>query len=125
MKQESTMTRIHHLPAALTLVAALAAALTASNAAMAQSVTGADARVAFEAALQEYRAGHHAGAYGRFAQLADRGHVESARIAGTLYRHGIALHGADWFASPSQLEHWDRLVRADELRFSALLLAGE
>jgi hypothetical protein len=119
------MTRLFHKPAALTLVAALATGLMAPHAALAQPEMGADTQRAFQVALQQYQAGRHAGAYGRFVQLADRGHVESARIAGTLYRHGMALHGSDWCASPSQLEYWDRQVRADEQRLASLVLAGE
>jgi hypothetical protein len=66
--------------------------------------------VVFADALQLYRHGRFSAAYGRFAQLADTGHVESARIALVMLRHGPDLYDADWTATPAQLAAWERMV---------------
>lgn len=61
-------------------------------------------------AMQAFRAGRHAAAYARFAALADAGHAPSAQIALLMLRHGPALFGSDWYATPAQQMRWNALV---------------
>lgn len=63
---------------------------------------------AYERAVQAFRGQQWAAAYGRFAQLADAGHVPSAEVA--LLMHGSPLFGNGWSASPGQQRHWNALV---------------
>lgn len=64
----------------------------------------------FEQARAEYEIGHYPQAYARFAQLADGGHAEAARIALQMRRHGRTLYGSEFTAVPSQIERWARLL---------------
>jgi hypothetical protein len=57
-----------------------------------------------------YREGRWSGAYGRFAALADQGHLEAARIAMHMLRMGPVLYGTDWGASQPQIDLWSRLA---------------
>lgn len=72
------------------------------------SVTGAEEQGLFAEAVDLYRAGRWSAAYGRFATLADRGHVRSARIALAMFRDGPSLYGLQWEAAPAQLDAWRR-----------------
>lgn len=56
---------------------------------------------------------HYAAAYGRFAELADRGHAPSALMALTLVRHGGQIYGSEWSATPGQLQRWSTLALQD------------
>jgi hypothetical protein len=71
--------------------------------ASAQSKVHADAMNAFR--LHRYPA-----AFGRFAYLADAGHVPSAEVALMMFRHGSTLFGSDWAASVPQQASWHALV---------------
>jgi hypothetical protein len=76
---------------------------------------------AFAEAVGLYRAGRWSAAYGRLMPLADRGHVDAARILIVMLRYGRELHGTEWTASPSQVRTWERMVRSDgplQLAFS-------
>ncbi|MCW5662670.1 MAG: hypothetical protein KIT35_02445 [Piscinibacter sp.] len=64
----------------------------------------------FERALESFRGQRYAGAYARFAQLADAGHVPSAQIALLMVQHGRGLFGSDWSATPDQQRRWNALV---------------
>lgn len=68
--------------------------------------------IQFADALQLYRQGRWSAAYGRFVQLADGGHVESARIALVMVRHGADLYGTEWTATQPQVSAWERMVGA-------------
>lgn len=57
-------------------------------------------------AVQEFRAGRYASAYGRFARLADRGYAPAAVTALAMAGGGEALFGTAWDASPDQLSAW-------------------
>lgn len=70
----------------------------------------AEPQARFEQARQAFRSGRHAQAYARFAALADAGHAPSAQIALVMYRHGLALFGSDWAATPWQQQRWTALV---------------
>ena len=94
---------IPHVLAALLLCANASAADVASDA-------------AFNNAMAHYRDGKLAGAYGRFAALADQGHPEAARIALVMLRHGAKLYGHDWGASQSQIDHWMKLALQEDGR---------
>lgn len=72
------------------------------------SAHGADNQLLFAEGLRMYRAGRWSAAYGRFIELADRGHVPSSRIALQMLRHGRDLYGTDWTAAPSQVAGWER-----------------
>ena len=61
-------------------------------------------------AQQDFRSGRRAAAFGRFAALADAGHVPSAQIALLMQRQGIELFGAAWDATPAQQRRWIALV---------------
>lgn len=61
-------------------------------------------------AERDFRTGRYASAYASFAALADAGHAPSAQIALLMVRHGPALFGSDWFATPAQQMRWNALV---------------
>jgi hypothetical protein len=51
-------------------------------------------------AVESFRAGRFAEAYGRFVALAEAGHPASARYALWMCEHGPALFGSDWDCGP-------------------------
>jgi len=61
-------------------------------------------------AVEAFREQHYAVAYGRFAALADDGHVPSAHMALVMLRQGHALFGSDWSATPGQQARWTAMV---------------
>jgi len=61
-------------------------------------------------AVQYFGEQRYAAAYGRFAQLADAGHVPSAQMALLMVRSGPALFGSDWSATLAQQQRWNALV---------------
>jgi hypothetical protein len=61
-------------------------------------------------AVQSFRDQRYAAAYGRFAAMADSGHVPSAQLALLMHDQGRALFGSDWSASPDQRRRWNTLV---------------
>jgi hypothetical protein len=99
--------------------APVAAAPSQSDESLAMRV--ADARMHADAieALLTHR---YAAAYGRFAQLADQGHVPSALIALMMVRHGQAVFGSEWSVTPEQLERWSAMA-AQDLRERGALTA--
>jgi len=100
----------------------LAALLLCANAAAATpSVDAARFDAQFNEAMDLYSVGKWAGAYGRFAALADRGHAEAARIALLMLRYGSRLYGHDWGASQPQINQWMELAlqRMEELKAEA------
>lgn len=60
----------------------------------------------YEKAIQAFRAQDYAGAYGRFADLADQGHPASAQWALTMVSQGPAVFGSEWSATRGQLRRW-------------------
>ena len=84
------------------------AASTATAEIPAAAYVKAEEQRRFAEAVAQYRAGRWSAAYGRFAALADRGHVRAARIALSMHRDGPTLYGAAWDAAPSQLLAWER-----------------
>ena len=61
-------------------------------------------------AVEAFRDRHYAVAYGRFAALADDGHVPSAHVALVMLRQGHAMFGSDWSATPGQQARWTAMV---------------
>lgn len=93
----------HPLWAALFGLSAAAGSLYAQTTTLPQPV-------AFERAAEQFRAQRYAGAYARFMQLADAGHVPSAQVALLMLQQGRALFGSDWTATPEQQRRWNALV---------------
>lgn len=98
----------------LAVAASLIVAIAAHAAAFAQELRPAPLPPAHQAlyaeATQSFRAQRYAAAYGRFARLADQGHVPSAHLALVMVRNGDTLFGAPWAATPEQQRHWSALV---------------
>ena len=65
-----------------------------------------DAR--FREAMRLHKFGRWSAAYGRFAELADEGHVPAARAALAMLRNGPRVYGTDWAATPTQVAYWEQ-----------------
>lgn len=72
---------------------------------------GAIADREYAEAVQTFRSGRMAEAFGRFAALANRGDPDSARVALFLHQYGPALYGKHWDAFPQDVAYWGTLVR--------------
>lgn len=64
----------------------------------------------FAIAMEQYRLGRWADAYGKFSRLADRNHADAARIALLMVRFGPSLFGSGWGASQPQIDRWRLLA---------------
>jgi hypothetical protein len=62
-------------------------------------------------AVQTFRAGRTAEAFGRFMEMANRGDVDAARIALFLHSYGAVLFNKQWEADPRDVAYWTMLVR--------------
>lgn len=71
---------------------------------------------AFTHAVTHYRQGRWSGAYGRFAQLADQGNAEAARIALFMLRNGEQLYRSGWGASQDQIDSWIALASRNAIQ---------
>ncbi|MBL8326403.1 MAG: hypothetical protein JNJ89_15740 [Rubrivivax sp.] len=76
---------------------------------------GAGQATLFEQAQARYEAGHYPEAFARFAELADCGHREAARIAWQMRQFGPRLYGTQFTAGPEQVLRW-RTLMASEVR---------
>ena len=65
----------------------------------------------YDQAVRSFRAGRLSEAFGRFVDLANRGDVDSARIALFMQSYGSALYGKQWDAGPENAAYWSMLVR--------------
>jgi hypothetical protein len=74
-------------------------------------------------ALESFRKGRFAEAYGRFIMLADAGHPASARYALFMYQHGTALFGREWDSTQDQLDAWARLSQQQAPQMAAIAYA--
>jgi hypothetical protein len=72
-------------------------------------------------AIEAFLSHRYSAAYGRFAQLADEGHVPSALIALMMVRQGPSMFGARCAATPEQLQRWSALAAADLREHEALI----
>jgi hypothetical protein len=95
--------------ALIQVVALQSAALRAQDNG-APTLPAAAAREVFEQATRDFREQRYAAAYGRFARLADSGHVPSACMALLMVRDGRALFRNDWYATPDQLRRWSAMT---------------
>lgn len=87
--------------------AALLSLLLAGAAAAAQ-----EPAPSFEQAMLAYERSHWAEAYAGFAQLADRGNPEAARLALQMWAWGPRLYGTRFAASEPQVRQWQQSRRA-------------
>src|SRR5262245_65624671 len=62
----------------------------------------------YELATAAFRTGHMNEAFGRFIDLANKGHAPSIEIALFMYEHGPVLFGKEWELAPYQLKGWGR-----------------
>jgi hypothetical protein len=110
--QRSTRTFADSAQALRLVVAALLAAVTVGlSAPAAANPAKAAADREFDTAVQFYKSGRHAPAFGVFAALANRGDVDAARIALFMNQYGALLHGRHWEAGREDVEYWTMLVR--------------
>lgn len=65
----------------------------------------------FEYAVIAYKAGRTSEAFGQFQDLANRGDVDSARIALFMSAYGPLLYGKQWDVLPRDTAYWTSLVR--------------
>ena len=63
-------------------------------------------------AVDSFRQGRFSEAYGRFVELANLQHRDSARYAMWMCEHGPALFGKQWDCAPHEMEDWTRSVSA-------------
>lgn len=63
----------------------------------------------YEAAQVDYEIGHFDKAFATFADLADQGHCEAARLAQQMVRYGRPLYAIEFKVAPERLERWQRL----------------
>jgi len=72
-------------------------------------------------ALASFRQGRFPEAYGRFIDLANAGHVASARYALWMCEQGSALFGKDWDCTPHEADAWARAIGAPPPRVGVRL----
>ena len=99
---------------ALILAVTTAQPATARAADIRPNIVLADEQAMYAFAVEAFRRHYYAAAYGRFARLADAGHMPSAQLALVMYRNGPTLFGNNWDASTDQLERWSALVIKNE-----------
>ncbi len=63
----------------------------------------------FDAAREEYEIGHFGAAFAAFAQLADEGHCEAARMARQMVRYGRQLYAMEFSVAAPRLALWREL----------------
>jgi hypothetical protein len=88
----------------------MAAQLAAAVAAEAATRSPLAQHERYAEAVQLFRQQRYAAAYGRFAAMADAGHLPSAQLALAMHAHGRELFGSDWSATPDQRRRWNTLV---------------
>jgi hypothetical protein len=89
-----------------------------------QTLTPAQAKLQAEA-LNAFRAQRYSAAFGRFAALADAGHVPSAEIALVMLRYSTTMFGSDWSASAPQQAGWHALLINNTRSRAVVLDAGK
>lgn len=70
-------------------------------------------------ALESFRSGRHAEAYGRFIELANLGHPASARYALWMCEHGLPLFGKDWDCAQHEIDAWATAAQAPAFNLAA------
>jgi hypothetical protein len=89
--------------------AACVAAMLLATGTSAIAANPADAEYAL--AVSDFRAGRTSPAFGQFMELANRGDVDSARVALFMHAYGPVLYGKQWDALPADVAYWTSLVR--------------
>ena len=135
----STRARAVRRPALATRTAALLLASSALTAGLGAGVAGSALAVStpsarpaavhpsgtmaqrYAEAVQAFQAQRYSAAYGRFAALADVGHAPSALMALALVRYA-PVFGAEWSATPAQMQDWTALATQD-IRVAGALIA--
>lgn len=92
-------------------LAALVAAVAFALAAPAHANAAKAAEREFADAVQQFKEGRRAHAFGMFIALANRGDVDAARIALFMHQFGPTLYGTHWEASRDDIEYWNTLLR--------------
>jgi hypothetical protein len=69
--------------------------------------------------MATYKMGKWTQAFERFAALANRNHVDAARIAILMLRFGPSLYGDSWSATPIQIDHWLTLASRNRVAIEA------
>lgn len=64
----------------------------------------------YQLAIDSFKAGRYANAYGRAAELADAGHVPSARLALLIVQNGTSHFNTEFSATAGQVARWTALV---------------
>lgn len=75
----------------------------------------------YDYAMRALTTQHYFAAYGRFAALADQGHVPSALMALALVNYRPSLSDPQWSATPAQLQRWNTLTAREEHANSSLV----
>jgi hypothetical protein len=63
----------------------------------------------YDAARDQYEVGHFDEAFAAFADLADQGHCDAARVAQQMVRYGKSLYAIEFRVPRERLERWQRL----------------
>jgi len=93
-----------------TLALAAAAAAVAAPGRPAEPVLPTSAHTEHRQALELFRQGSYAAAYGRLVRLADAGHVGAARLALVMSMQGKAMFGAELSATAAQQMRWNAQI---------------
>jgi hypothetical protein len=99
------------------LLISAACAVTLTLGAAQASAADAGAELAYAQSL--YQQQKWAGAYGRFANLADHGNAEAACIALFMVSHGPSLYKHAWSASQGQIQVWSHASKCQADTFTA------
>lgn len=93
----------------LALAAAAAAAIAAPGR-PAEAVQSPNVHAEHRQALELFRQGSYAAAYGRLMRLADAGHVGAARLALVMSTQGKAMFGTELSATAAQQMRWNAQI---------------
>lgn len=107
---EPVITHSREMPTGVVAMAASHSPLSQPSSEPLAAVAGESEQSGYSLAVQSFREGRYAAAFGRFTQLADAGHKASAESALFMLRHGQELFGAAWSASEDEQLLWETLV---------------
>jgi hypothetical protein len=105
--------------ASAVVIGAMSKAAAAWSGERSSPIAGAEQMRRQAQAVQAFRSGQVADAYGRFVALADDGDGGSALMALAMVRHGPALYGSDWSITDGQLRRWSAIAFDDVRRRGA------
>lgn len=107
------------------IVGAIGKATAALSGQRSSPIAGAEQMRRQAQAMQAFRNGQVADAYGRFVALADAGDAGSALMALAMVRHGPALYGSEWSITEGQLRRWSAIAFDDVQRRGAQIAAHD